>query len=148
MVKIEVHYPSLSEEQQILSEFHLRNNSFDISAIKPVMTREQLSRFRQSLREIRAEQTLLQYIAEITHQTRNNSALSLGASPRASLGILMASKAFAAMEGRDFITPDDIKNVASSVLRHRIMLTPEKEMEGITPEDVITQIITRIEIPR
>ena len=72
----------------------------------------------------------------------------MGASPRASLGILMASKAFAAMEGRDFITPDDIKNVAASVLRHRIMLTPEKEMEGITPEDVITQIITRIEIPR
>lgn len=148
MVKITVDYPSLTEEQTILSEFHQRNNSFDISGIAPVMTKEQLTRFRHALREVRAEETLIQYIAAITHQTRNNPALSLGASPRASLGILMAAKAFAAMDGRDFITPDDVKNVAPSVLRHRLMMTPEKEMEGINPEDVITQIITRIEIPR
>jgi MoxR-like ATPase len=82
------------------------------------------------------------------NQTRNNASLFLGASPRASLSILAASKAFAAIRGRDFVTPDDIKHVASNVLKHRIMLTPEKEMEGVSPEEIIKQLIEKVEIPR
>ncbi len=148
LFKIEVEYPSYEDEKRILSEFHGRNGINDLSLIREVINGEQLARFRSLIRDIRAEENILGYIASITHQTRTNSALSLGASPRASLGILAAAKAFAAMDGRDFITPDDVKSVTPSVLCHRIMLTPEKEMEGIAPEDVIKQIIARIEIPR
>ncbi len=91
---------------------------------------------------------MLKYIAAIVENTRTNANLFLGASPRASLAIMNASKALAAMNGRDFVTPDDIKKIAPSVLRHRIMLTPEREMEGITADKVVQQIIETIEIPR
>ena len=80
--------------------------------------------------------------------TRSNRFLYLGASPRASISVLKASKAFAAMNGRDFVTPEDIKYVAGPVLQHRIMLTPEKEMEGATPENVIQTMIEQVEVPR
>jgi MoxR-like ATPase len=94
------------------------------------------------------EPNLISYIAKIVDQTRNNPSLYLGASPRASIAILASAKAIAAMRGRDFVTPDDIKFVAVPVLKHRIMLTPEKEMEGITTNEVIKQILEKIEIPR
>ena len=148
LFKIDVKYPELEDEKRILTEFHERKGINDVSKINSVINAEQLARFRTLVRDIRAEENIIGYIASITHQTRTNIALSLGASPRASLGILTAAKAFAAMDGRDFITPDDVKTVTPSVLCHRIMLTPEKEMEGIAPEDVVKQIIARIEIPR
>jgi MoxR-like ATPase len=94
------------------------------------------------------EPKILEFVAKIIHETRNNKALFLGGSPRASLAIVNGAKALAAMKGRDFITPDDIIWVAPAVLRHRIMLTPEKEMEGVTPDEVVIQIIQKIEIPR
>ena len=88
------------------------------------------------------------YAAQITHETRNNKSLYLGASPRASLAIVNGAKAIAAMAGRDFVTPDDIVKVAAPVLAHRIMLSPEKEMEGVTTADIVAQIIKKIEVPR
>ena len=97
---------------------------------------------------VHIDANLISYIAKIVNQTRNNSSLYLGASPRASLAILTSSKAIAAMRGRDFVTPDDVKFVAQHVLKHRIILTPEKEMEGITTKDVIKGIMEKIEIPR
>jgi len=95
-----------------------------------------------------AEEKLLQFIATIVHATRNHRSLFLGASPRSSIGILNGAKAIAAIRGRDFITPDDVLFVVKPVLRHRIILTPEKEMEGITTDDVIQEITSGIEVPR
>ena len=104
--------------------------------------------YRSKVRQIHIDANLISYIAKIVNQTRNNASLYLGASPRASLAILSSSKAIAAMNGRDFVTPDDIKFVATPVLKHRVMLTPEKEMEGITTNEIIKQIIEKIEVPR
>ena len=94
------------------------------------------------------EPRLLEFVAKVVNETRNNASLYLGASPRASLAIVRASKAFAAIRGRDFVIPEDIIEVAPHVLRHRIILTPEKEMEGLTPDDLIEKIIKSVEIPR
>ena len=90
----------------------------------------------------------MEYIAQIVHETRNNKSLFLGGSPRASVAVLKTAKAFAAMRGRDFVTPDDVIMVVPPVLRHRILLTPEKEMEGVSPDAVIESILKKVEVPR
>jgi len=91
---------------------------------------------------------MLHYIAKIVLQTRNSSSLTLAASPRASIALLQGAKAFAALQGRDFITPEDVKNIALPVLGHRVLLAPEKELEGLTPEKVIRQMVDSVDIPR
>lgn len=146
--KIEVGYPTLDEETRILSEFHGRKSRNDLSVVQPVLTREQIDQYRQKVLQVHCDDNLLRYIAQVVDGTRNNSALYLGASPRASLAILMGAKAFAAMTGRDFVTPEDIRRTVLPVLRHRILLTPEREMEGVGPADVIRHIVERIEVPR
>ena len=103
---------------------------------------------RQQIKTLIIEERLLQFIAKLVHQTRNHKSIYLGASPRASLAIMNASKAIAAMKGRDFVTPEDILEVVAPVLRHRIILAPDKEMEGITEDEVIKQIIQSMDIPR
>ena len=113
-----------------------------------ILNAKQIAEYQHTIKKIIIESNLLKYIAAIVDNTRTNANLFLGASPRASLAIMNASKALAAMNGRDFVTPDDIKKIAPSVLRHRIMLTPEREMEGITADKVVQQIIETIEIPR
>lgn len=148
LFKIEVGYPSLEEETKIIAYFHLRKDKNDLSVINGVMSAQDVQAYRDTISSIHIEDNLVGYIAKIVNQTRNNPSLYLGASPRASLAILTSAKAIAAMRGRDFVTPDDIKFVAAAVLKHRVMLTPEKEMEGITPAEVIRQIIERIEVPR
>lgn len=148
LFKINVDYPTLQHETKILADFHGRRNVIDLDSVKPVVTAEQLRGFREKVYGLHVEPNLLHYIATIVSQTRNNSALYLGASPRASLAILTSSKAIAAMRGRDFVTPDDIREVAGPVLQHRVMLTPEKEMEGQSSADVVKQIIQQVEIPR
>jgi MoxR-like ATPase len=100
------------------------------------------------VQQLYLEDHLLRYIAQIIHETRNSPALFLGASPRASIALLNGSKAYAAVNGRDFVTPEDIKFIALPVLRHRVMLTPDKEMEGITTDEVVNQIIDKVEVPR
>jgi MoxR-like ATPase len=143
-----VDYPDLHQETKILADFHARKNSMNLDHIRPVISAEQLKTYREKVYSLYVEPNLLHYIAQIVNMTRNNSALYLGASPRASLAILTTAKAIAAMRGRDFVTPDDIREVAIPVLQHRVMLTPEKEMEGQTSRDIIMQILQMVEIPR
>ncbi len=146
--KIEIGYPTIEEEEKILSGFHLRKSNNDLSTIMPILSGEQIQKYRAMVNGIHIEQNLLRYISQLVTQTRNNNALYLGASPRASIAIMRGSKAMAAMRGRDFVTPEDIKDVTYPVLGHRIMLTAEKEMEGVTAKDIIKDIITKIEVPR
>ncbi|MGD1843141.1 MAG: AAA family ATPase [Thermonemataceae bacterium] len=146
--KIRIEYPSLDEEAHILTKANERGNRSQLEEIMPILKGEEILGYREIIQKIHVEEPLLRYIAEIVSKTRNNHALYLGASPRASLAILNTSKAFAAMQGRDFITPEDVKYVCTPVLNHRIVLTPEKEMEGIQVEDVINQLVQMVEVPR
>lgn len=148
LFKIEVKYPSLEEETAILMQQHQQKSQQQVAEIKPVLTVEQITELRNVVRNLYVEPKVIEFVARIIHETRNNKSLYLGGSPRASLAIVKGAKALAAMRGRDFVTPDDIIMVAPAVLRHRVMLTADKEMEGITPDDVIAQIIHKIEIPR
>lgn len=146
--KIEVDYPSLDDEIKIISEYHARKNTVDINCVNAVINAGNIKDFRAKVSSLHIDPNLISYIAKIVNQTRNNASLYLGASPRASLSILSTAKAIAAIRGRDFVTPEDIKFVTTPVLKHRVMLTPEKEMEGISSTDVIKQIVEQIEIPR
>ncbi|SHF63894.1 MoxR-like ATPase [Pedobacter caeni] len=148
LFKIEVKYPSLEEETAILLNQHQHRLDDSLKAVQPVLSIDQVKSCRAIIKGLHVEPKLIEYVAKITHETRNNKSLYLGASPRASLAMVNAAKAFAAMQGRDFVTPEDIIKVATPVLTHRIMLTPDKEMEGLTTNDVIAQIIQKIEIPR
>ena len=148
LFKIEMGYPTLTEEVAILQNAHKRQNLNQLEAVKAVVKAEDIVRFQHLVTHVMVEEHLLRYIAQIVEKTRCVNSLYLGASPRASLAILAASKAFAALEGRDFVTPDDIKVVLDPVLRHRIILTPEKEMEGVKPETIIKQIVDSVEVPR
>jgi len=148
LFKIEVTYPSLENEVEILKEHHQRKNIDKESLVNPVVSDEELVRYQHLVKEVFAHEEVLGYIAKIVNQTRNNSNLVLGASPRASIAILEASKAFAAIQGRDFITPEDVKSVIYPIIGHRVMLTPEREMEGFSNRTIIQQIIDSVEIPR
>jgi len=148
LFKVTVPYPSESEEVTILSQFHQMGNASPLEMIHPVLSSQQIVALRQQVKTLLIEERLLQFIAKLVHQTRNNKSVYLGASPRASLAIMNASKAMAAIQGRDFVTPEDILAIAPPVLRHRIILTPDKEMEGITEDDVIKQIIQSMDVPR
>jgi MoxR-like ATPase len=146
--KIEVGYPTLEQEIKILENQHQHDNRHLLNEVSKLISASELSAYREKVLSILFEQKLLEFVAKIVNETRNNPSLFLGASPRASLAIVKAAKAFAAMAGRDFVTPEDIVEVAPHVLRHRIILTPEKEMEGLTADDLIDRIIKSIEIPR
>ncbi|MDF4222448.1 MULTISPECIES: MoxR family ATPase [Maribacter] len=148
LFKINVHYPTLEEEIQILENKHQQKNTNVEAMINSVLSAEQIAAYQLVIKDIIVEDNLLRYIAAIVDNTRTNANLYLGASPRASIAILDASKAVAAINGRDFITPDDIKKVVGPILGHRIILTPEREMEGYTAEKMINDLIQTIEIPR
>lgn len=148
LFKIVVNYPSLEEEISIISGHHTRRGSAPTADVIPVLTAEEIKRYRDLVQQVHVEQHLLRYIGQIVHETRSNPGLFLGASPRASVAILGSSKAFAALQGRDFVTPEDIQAVALPVLRHRVILTPDKEMEGVTPDEIVKQMIDKIEVPR
>lgn len=148
LFKINVQYPSLEEEIQILESKHEQKNTETEDLINSILSAKQIAEYQDTIKEVIVEQNLLKYIAAIVDNTRSNANLYLGASPRASIAIMDASKALAAINGRDFITPDDIKKVAGPILGHRIILTPEREMEGLTSEQVVKQIVESIEIPR
>lgn len=148
LFKIIVPYPSESEELGILTQFNNMGNTRALDLISPALDSQQIASLRQQVKTQIIEEKLLQFIAKLIHQTRNHKSIFLGASPRASLAIMNASKAMAAMQGRDFVTPEDILAVVPPVLRHRIILSPDKEMEGITEDDVIKQIIQGMDVPR
>jgi MoxR-like ATPase len=146
--KIDVQYPTLEEEIGILNNQHGRTQTQLLAEVLKVISPMDINNFRATIQSVIIEPRLVEYIAKIVIETRNNPALYLGASPRASLAILRASKANAAIKGRDFVMPEDIKEMVMPVLRHRIILTPEKEMEGITPDELIDNILKTIEVPR
>jgi MoxR-like ATPase len=148
LMKIEVNYPSMEEEIAILNGFHNSKNQRRLDEITPVLSGGEIIEFRQIIQKIHVEERLIHYIAKIIGQTRNHADIYLGGSPRASLAVLASAKAYAGISGRDFITPEDIKFVLNPVLKHRLILSPEKEMEGVNPETVIKQIVDSIEVPR
>ncbi len=148
LFKIVVPYPTEAEELNILTQFHSMGNTSAMDMIQPALDAARVTALRQQIKTQIVEEKLLQFIAKLIHQTRNHKSIYLGASPRASLAIMNASKAMAAMNGRDFVTPDDILSVVTPVLRHRIILAPDKEMEGISEDDVIKQIIQGMDVPR
>ncbi len=146
--KIIVPYPTELEELAILTQFNNMGNTRALDLITPALDAQQITSLRQQIKTQLIEEKLLQFIAKLIQQTRNHKSIYLGASPRASLAIMNASKAIAAMQGRDFVTPEDILTVVPPVLRHRIILSPDKEMEGITEDDVIKQILQGMDVPR
>jgi MoxR-like ATPase len=148
LFKVLVPYPSEVEEMEILTQFHNLGSTDAMAAIQPVLNGDTIVQVRKVVKGIMIEERLLQFIAKLVHNTRNNKSIYLGGSPRASLAIMNASKAMAAINGRDFVTPEDILDVVTPVLRHRIILSPDKEMEGVTEDVVIRQIIQSMDIPR
>jgi MoxR-like ATPase len=148
LFRVILEYPSLEEEKQILYRFKDDFKKRQAENVMPVLSAEEIRECQQIVEKIHIKNELLDYIAAMIHQTRSHADLFLGASPRASLAIMQTSKALAAMNGRDFVTPDDIQYVAYPVLNHRIILTPEREMEGMSVRDVVNDIISKIEVPR
>lgn len=148
LFKITVPYPTEEEEVIILNRFQQTPGDEIAAGLNAVLSAAQISELRRLVRLVLIEEKLLQFIARLVTSTRSHKSIYLGASPRASLAIMMSAKAAAAMQGRDFVTPEDILKMAAPVLRHRIILTPEKEMEGATEDDVIKEIVHALEIPR
>lgn len=148
LFKITIDYPNFDDEIEILNREQNLKGDTKIGKITSHLTKDQIHEFQKLVTQVLIEPHLVSYIANIIVSTRNNPFLYLGASPRASIAILNASKAFAAMTGRDFVTPEDIKRAAIPVLQHRVLVTPEREMEGISTAQIINQIIDSIEIPR
>lgn len=148
LFKIDVHYPDFDQELLILKEHHEQKAKNKEDLVQEVISIDEIIHFQHLVKLVYAHEDVLKYIAQIISQTRTNPYLSLGASPRASIAILEAAKASAALQGHDFVTPEDVKYVAEAILSHRIQLTPEKEMEGFTPAYIVQQIIESVEIPR
>ncbi|MFD2967310.1 AAA family ATPase [Sphingobacterium bambusae] len=148
LFKINVGYPALEEEMEILREHHAQKTGDKEDLVQPVVGIAELIGFQELVKQLYVHEDVFAYIVQVIFNTRSNPNLSLGASPRASIALLEASKASAALQGRDFITPDDVKYVAPNILGHRVLLTPEKEMEGFTSDFIIKQIVDAIEIPR
>ena len=148
LMKINVGYPSLEEEIKILERHNQQAINDMLNNIEHIITPAILNNARQQVRETHIEPKLLEFVARITWETRNDRSLYLGASPRASIALLQIAKAFSVLRGRNFVIPEDILQAAPPVLRHRIGLTPEREMEGATTDDVIKEILARMEVPR
>ncbi|MFY7665750.1 AAA family ATPase [Flavobacterium sp.] len=148
LFKINIDHPELDHEIEILTRENNQDGTDKTAAIGSVIKGIDIQTLQQTVRKILVENDLLKYIAQVVCQTREHPFIFLGASPRASIAILNAAKAFAAIAGRDFVIPDDVKAAAVPVLIHRIVVSPEREMEGVTAKEIITQIIENTEIPR
>lgn len=148
LMKITIDYPTIEEEIEILERHQQPEFSTKLDNVRPLLTIDELMRFRQLAQQVYLDKSLLAYIAGIVAQTRSSKAVFLGASPRASVSIMRASKAYAMLDGRDFVTPEDIKTVTPYVLQHRIQLTAEAEMEGLNAVNVIERLIDKVEVPK
>ncbi|EDP70318.1 MoxR-like ATPase, possible regulator [Flavobacteriales bacterium ALC-1] len=146
--KIKVDYPSLEDEVKIIASHHERKGEAPQTSINEILDTKSLEDYKNKTQSILVEEKIIKYIAEIVSKTRNHPHLYLGGSPRASIAILNTSKAFAAIYGRDFVIPEDVKRALNPVLNHRVILTPEREMEGMTTENVIEMIVQSVEVPR
>ena len=148
LFRVKLTYPTMTQEKQILLRYRDEIKAPDMKDVQPVFHAKNIREIQELIKSVRIEDQILKYIADITCATREHGKLYLGASPRASLAMLKSAKTFAAMKGRSFVIPDDVQFVAYHVLNHRIILNPEAEMEGIRTEDVIKEIIQKIEVPR
>jgi len=148
MMKIIIHYPTQEEEYEILKRFNNGSQKEYMDTVKPVLTADKVREIRKLISTIYIKDDLLKYIAGVIQATRNHRDLYLGASPRAGLAIMRTSRVIAAMNGRSFVTPDDIRFVTFPVLNHRLILTPESEMEGIELRTVVDEILKTVEVPR
>lgn len=148
LFKIDVGYPTLDEEILIIKTHQDRKGNLPQTLISSLLSEADLLAYKSKIFEVLVEEKIMRYIAQVITKTRNHPHLYLGASPRASIAILNASKAYAAINGRDFVIPEDIKKVIYPILRHRLILTPEREMEGMTTDKVIEMIVQSVEVPR
>lgn len=148
LMKIIVNYPKPEEELEILKRHNENVHLTQLDKIKPILTKKEILEFKNMGGRIFIEESLLKYISEIIIATRNSPAIYLGASPRASVALLNTAKAFALIQGRDYIIPDDIKFIAIPVLQHRLILSPESEMEGRSTGMIIRRLIEKIEVPK
>ncbi len=148
LFKIKLDYPELHEEEEILQRYKNEIKSPTLEDIKAVFSADEIAKIQTAVAKVIVEDNLVKYIAAITHKTRNHGKIYLGGSPRASLSIIKSAKAIAAIRGRDFVTPEDIQFVAVHVLNHRLIMTPEAEMEGVSAEDVVAEILKTLEVPR
>jgi MoxR-like ATPase len=148
LFKITIDYPTLDEEISILQRENALQDKDKLGKIQKILSQADILKYQALVKQVVIEPQLIEYIAKLVANTRENAFLYLGASPRASIAILNAAKGYAALRGRDFVTPEDIKESAVPVLQHRVMVAPEREMEGLTGEQIIKQIIDTVEIPR
>lgn len=148
LFKINLGYLKVEDEIEVLTRHHQNKDFTDLSALKSVISKDEIAKFRNKIAEVYVEKNLIAYIAAIVDETRNNKAIYLGASPRAGIAMLKGAKAFAALNGRDFITPEDIQYIAEPVLNHRLILTPESEMEGLRVGEACQRIMEKVEVPR
>lgn len=148
LFKINIDYPSIDDELEILSRHSDRKGEAEDAEVYAVLTGDDIVEIQSIAKKVTVEESILKYIAALVNQTRNHPMLYLGASPRASIAILNAAKASAAINGRDFVIPEDVKAVASLALRHRIIVSPEKEMEGIIPDMIIKEMVESAQVPR
>lgn len=148
LMKVTMGYPSADDELEILKRHEQRTDLVKLSDVNPVLTKEEVLQLRSYMNDVVIDESLLRYITQIVQQTRSNRAVYLGASPRASVAMLQASKAYALLQGRDFVTPEDIKAVTPSILQHRLVLTAEAEMEGYTAYKVAMKLIDKVEVPK
>jgi MoxR-like ATPase len=149
LLKIRVSYPSAEEETQILRQYEKGFNAkfLDQIALNP-LDPALLPAARREIQSIRVEPALHTYVISLVRRTRDWPTISLGASPRAALGLFFVARALAGMDGRDYLLPDDVKAAALPVLRHRILLKPEADLEGLTTDQVLGQVITAVEVPK
>src|SRR5882762_2196716 len=149
LVKIRVLYPEAGEEVQLLTNVQNGFDSHDLNsaALSPIDP-ELLKHARQEVKTVKVQESLFTYLVQVVRRTRTWPALSLGASPRAAVSLMVFSKAIAALDGRDYILPDDVKQAVLPVLRHRIVLKPEADLEGITPDQVLQDVLRSVEVPR
>ena len=149
LVKVKIGYPNAEQEIRVLENVQ---NGFDSRQLENVglksVSASTLGAARAEIAQVRVEPALLRYIVSLVGRTRNWPAVSLGASPRAAVSLMLVAKAIAATEGRDFLIPDDVKVAARPVLRHRIVLKPEADLEGITTDQVVREVVSAVEVPK
>lgn len=148
LFKINVDYPSLQEEEQILTLINQQDGFKKLEFIEKVLSQAEITGIQEFIGGILIKHELLKYIATLVQQTREHPSLYLGASPRASIDLMNASRAFAAIQGRDYTTPEDIQYLLRPVIEHRVVLTPEAELQGVTLEEISRQIIQQVEVPK
>jgi MoxR-like ATPase len=151
LMKINIDFPEAVDETRMLEAYAAGKRLHDdiVATLEPVITAEELAQARRTVAtQVRVEPNIIQYIQQIVAKTRSDDSVQIGAGPRASLALLESSRAAAALQGRDFITPDDVKSLVGPVLTHRVTLSPEAEMEGMALDDLLARIFEQVEVPR